>query len=281
MIAFMSFFILSSSDLMAISRDPGYSKDPRAVMSQNSRRGSVIRRSGYTDGMSLYLGLKNSPMKYVDPTGMTTEVTVSVSVHGSRYGGDGAFDGRAKTSGGGKYDAVDTGKALLDLLVKKSEEDCCIKKLFIHSHSLGKSLSMRWDSGFYQKGKAGERKPVDPNPPANVGESHKQIKDASRNVADLKALIDAKKVKFCEGCVITLFGCWSGAKGNLAQALSSATPCTVKAPIGKCYPVNKAGKGVSDKSTDKNEVGGGSDKGFNEWKDGKATKQDGKSVPYK
>ncbi len=257
----------------------------------NSAMGRWLQRDpvGYVDGMNLYKHVRSNPVAYVDPFGLQeggaaatepadeppTEVTVAVSAHGSRAGGEGAFDGRASKSGGGDYDTVDTGKELLDLLEEKSKNNCCIKTLAIHSHSNGHNVSMRWDSGFFQDGEAGVREPHADNPPANVGDAHTQVDGASRNVADLKQAIDDGKIEFCDGCVIKLFGCYQGGADGLAKALSQNTPCQVIAATGSSYPVNEAGERVGSDTTDtvedQTEVGARSTAGFRRWENGVAT----------
>jgi len=87
MIATFGFFIMSSSDAMAIGRDPGYNKqDPRVEMARNLERAYlypmystaakasfVMEESGYVDGMSAFQYAKGNPLKYLDPTGLAAE----------------------------------------------------------------------------------------------------------------------------------------------------------------------------------------------------------------
>ena len=81
------------------------------------------------------------------------EKTIGISAHGSVYGGEGAFDGRAKKSSPKNWHPVDTGAKLFDVLRSNSSKDgpccSCVKNLQIHSHANGSGISMRWDSGMF------------------------------------------------------------------------------------------------------------------------------------
>jgi RHS repeat-associated protein len=212
---------------------------------------------GELGGLNLYWFVANKPINKIDYLGLEEqpkrfilyEEVLSISVHGSRLGGEGTFDGRAKGTGGGIYYIAETGKELLDLMEKKSKIDertcTCIKRMYIHSHGFGVSISMRWDSGFYIT------KPTSISP-MGWGESDatRAKPGEARDVKDLEKLVNDRKVVFCPMCEVTFFGCHTGMEFGLAQAISEVIPCIVKGPSGNCAPVIVDGKETGEFTSD-------------------------------
>jgi hypothetical protein len=215
---------------------------------------------------NLYAYVADNPICLVDSYGFEEAQTapvmrkhkVAISVHGSRHskGKYGDFDGRASSQGGGKFEIVDTGAGLLAVLAKYSGDCDCIERLYINSHALGSSISMRWDSGFYVK------KPdkIGPMPEEDKNAETEPRPGAARDVKDLDADIKAGKIVFCKPCEIRLYGCWTGRDGMLAQALSRVTPCTVYGAAGRVAPVIKDGKETGEFTSEK--------PGWRSWKGG-------------
>ena len=227
-------------------------------------------------GLSLYGFCENTPINKWDYLGMDDCIkeSIAISVHGAHFGGEGAFDGRAKKSGGGKFSVVNTGEELLNELAKKSEkdkDDCChcIKALTIHSHASPtdpyNGIIMSGNSGFYVK-------KLEDQPEGTYT-------DSARDVDDLKASMDKKGISFCESCTITLFGCWTGAKGGIAEALSNVTSCKIIAPAGTCYP-GKVKVKTSDEKEKETGKAGSSGAPWMQWEKGRGTAKKEKWVNY-
>ena len=80
-----------------------------------------------------------------------------------------------------------------------------------------------------------------------------------------------KRIVFCKGCSIVLFGCWTGEPGFLAESLSKATGCSVIGPNGKASAANKNNRCIDGCKQLGPEVGGYCDKGWLKWKCGAAS----------
>ena len=218
-----------------------------------------------------YLYIDNRALNYSDVLGLLpcekwTAQRIGISAHGSKHGGDGAFDGRAKASSPNNWHAVETGKDLFAVLQSNTNTNgpccSCINVLHIHSHAVGSSLSMRWDSGFYIN------KPKEISPTNGLKDQTKGVPEAARDINDLKNEINEKRIVFCKGCSIVLFGCWTGEPGYLAESLSKATGCSVIGPNGKASAANKNNRCIDGCKQLGPEVGGYCDKGWLKWKCG-------------
>ena len=221
-----------------------------------------------------YLYIDNRALNYSDVLGLLpckkwTAQRIGISAHGSKHGGDGAFDGRAKASSPNNWHAVETGKdlfAVLQLNTNTNGPCCsCINVLHIHSHAVGSSLSMRWDSGFYIN------KPKEISPTDGLKDRTKGVPEAARDINDLKNEINDKRIVFCKGCSIVLFGCWTGEPGYLAERLSKVTGCSVIGPNGKASAANENNRCIDGCKQVGPEVGGYCDKGWLKWKCGVET----------
>ena len=218
--------------------------------------------------------IDNRALNYSDVLGLLpgkkwTAQRIGISAHGSKHGGDGAFDGRAKASSPNNWHAVETGKDLFAVLQSNTNTNgpccSCINVLHIHSHAVGSSLSMRWDSGFYIN------KPKEISPTDRLNDHTKGVPGAARDINDLKKEINDKRIVFCKGCSIVLFGCWTGEPGYLAESLSKATGCSVIGPNGKASAANKNNRCIDGCKQLGPEVGGYCDKGWLKWKCGAAS----------
>lgn len=216
-------------------------------------------------GVNLYVFCGNDPVNSFDYLGMVDckKENVAISVHGA--GDEGAFDGRAKTSGRGKgYNVVSTGKELLNTLAKKSGTDAngcchCIETLTIHSHGNCSEpyngIIMSQNAGFYREKSRAHLESYEPE---------------ARDVEDLKIRIDDNNISFCASCTIKLFGCWAGKDGGVAEALSKATSCTVVGATGKVAPEIKDGK----------ETGGRTGGSWMDWQNGKGERRNDRIIMY-
>lgn len=236
------------------------------------REGRWLSRD-YMEEEQSYLYIENAPLNSEDRLGLTKcskwdEKTIGISAHGSVYGGEGAFDGRAKKSSPKNWHPVDTGAKLFDVLRSNSSKDgpccSCVKNLQIHSHANGSGISMRWDSGMFVQ------KPEKISDKQGLSYEQRGVPGAARDVMDLKREVEKENIIFCKSCKIVLYGCWTGQDNMLAQELSKVVKCSVIAPMGPASAANKKGNRIASPG-DGTETRGFCADGWAEWRNGKKT----------
>jgi RHS repeat-associated protein len=208
--------------------------------------GSAERQ--YWDGMNLYQFVLGSPTRLVDPAGLQTPMPTSQpttsqpsepchKILGCRAQDKEIPKWWPKKVAPGNDHSFATGKEFLEILIRESKDQCCIKKLVVFSHawryrsSFGGRVGGGFpgggptDSGFYGKIPVGE-------------DGKRKLHPKARDLSDLEALKSKGKVRFCEPCKITFTGCRVGSTGSFVSRLARISGCSITAAHGACSGEN-------------------------------------------